>query len=368
MENWEYLNKYLKQCKAEGLRPKTIKMSEHILKHFLSWYGDKSLNDLTDDDIYNYLDFLDSYTYKRKGLKCCYSEATKQHNRIIIRKFVTSFNPNLGKIIKIKTIKNDKLPESLFTPDEIEKLINACQSERDRAMISTFYESGARKGELLSVKLKHVTFDEYGCIMNIPKGKTGSRRIRLVYSASFLRQWIECHPLKDNREALLFCSLHSPFNAISDAGMFLQLRTLGGKAGIPADKLYWHNFRHTRATELAQKLTEAQLKEYLGWVQSSQMSSVYVHLSGKNIDGAILKMHGIEIKEEEKIKVNRCPRCKEINPDLVLYCGKCGLPLKDEVKAQIEADKAEIDLAIMEAIMINPEILEEIKNRIKHIQ
>jgi hypothetical protein len=40
------------------------------------------------------------------------------------------------------------------------------------------------------------------------------------------------------------------------------------------------------------------MKEHLGWVQGSNMPQIYVHLSGKQIDNAILKIHGI-IKEED---------------------------------------------------------------------
>lgn len=47
-----------------------------------------------------------------------------------------------------------------------------------------------------------------------------------------------------------------------------------------------HIFRHSRATLLAQHLTEAQLKQVFGWTQSSKMASVYVHLSGRDNDDA----------------------------------------------------------------------------------
>ena len=36
--------------------------------------------------------------------------------------------------------------------------------------------------------------------------------------------------------------------------------------------------------------TEAQMKEHFGWVPGSYMPSTYVHLSGKDVDGAILKV------------------------------------------------------------------------------
>jgi len=35
------------------------------------------------------------------------------------------------------------------------------------------------------------------------------------------------------------------------------------------------------------------MKEYLGWVQSSDMASVYVHMSGRDVDKALLTLHGI---------------------------------------------------------------------------
>jgi site-specific recombinase XerD len=71
------------------------------------------------------------------------------------------------------------------------------------------------------------------------------------------------------------------------------------KAGLNK-RVYTHLLRHTRATELASILTEAQMKELLGWTQSSDMPSVYVHLSGRDVDSAFLKAHGIIPSSEEK--------------------------------------------------------------------
>lgn len=49
-------------------------------------------------------------------------------------------------------------------------------------------------------------------------------------------------------------------------------------------------------------LTEAQMNVYFGWVQGSDMPGVYVHLSGRDVDDAILKANGIINK--------RCFSCK----------------------------------------------------------
>jgi integrase/recombinase XerD len=44
---------------------------------------------------------------------------------------------------------------------------------------------------------------------------------------------------------------------------------------------------------MANYLTEAQMNVYFGWAQGSDTPGVYVHLSGRDVDDAILKANGI---------------------------------------------------------------------------
>jgi hypothetical protein len=78
-------------------------------------------------------------------------------------------------------------------------------------------------------------------------------------------------------------------------------------------------------------LSEAQMKEFFGWTQSSNMASVYVHLSGRDVDSALLKTYGIKTyngeEEQEKFRTKKCMRCEEVNPPTNSYCSKCSLPL-----------------------------------------
>jgi len=100
-----------------------------------------------------------------------------------------------------------------------------------------------------------------------------------------------------------------------------------------------HAFRHSRATFLANNLTEAQMKEYFGWVQSSGMAAVYVHLSGRDVDNAILKLHGLaETHDNEDVpKVKNCARCRERNSPVSKFCCGCGSPL--DIQTTIELDE-----------------------------
>ncbi|MCK4634960.1 MAG: zinc ribbon domain-containing protein, partial [Candidatus Aenigmarchaeota archaeon] len=69
------------------------------------------------------------------------------------------------------------------------------------------------------------------------------------------------------------------------------------------------------------------------------MPSTYVHLSGRDLDDAILRMNGIkkekEIEEKDFVPKN-CQRCKEVNPPTAKFCKRCGLPMNQETIVQFE--------------------------------
>lgn len=369
MQNSEYVIKYLRKCRTDGLSKRTISLAIETLDKFIKWCesNNRQLDSFSDDDIYDYIDYLDNYTFMNKGIKKHLAENTKCKEKLQVRKFLNFIKLDLGSTIKIKNAKNNKLPDSIFSKEEVQQLIDVCQNERDRCLIAVFYESGARKGELLALRIKHIVFDQFGAVVNITEGKTGSRRIRLVWASSYLHNWIDTHPLKNNRDAYLFCSLRTPFNVITKGGLFAELKVLARRAGIPEEKAFPHNFRHSRATHLSEHLTEAQLKEFLGWTKNSNMTSVYIHLAGRDIDNAILKMNKIETDETKKdiFSVGRCPRCKEINPENSIYCGKCGLPLKETEAKILERVSTDANIEMLKAAMSDPEFQSELVELLK---
>jgi len=49
---------------------------------------------------------------------------------------------------------NSKTPEQILTKQEIELMASKVNSIRDKAFVSTLYESGYRIGEFLNIRLK----------------------------------------------------------------------------------------------------------------------------------------------------------------------------------------------------------------------
>lgn len=108
------------------------------------------------------------------------------------------------------------------------------------------------------------------------------------------------------------------------------------------------------------------MKEYLGWTRDSNMASVYVHLSGRDVDNAILRLNGlstIEKKENELLKVKNCARCKERNSPLSEFCSRCGSPL--DVRTAIELDeKRRTGDEVISMLVKDPKVQEIIINSI----
>jgi hypothetical protein len=123
-----------------------------------------------------------------------------------------------------------------------------------------------------------------------------------------------------------------------------------------------HNFRHSRATHLAQHLTEAQMNEFFGWVQGSDMPSTYVHLSGRDMDRALLKINNVvpdsEAQRETEFTSRRCPRCDLDNPPANMFCSRCGMVLDEREARQMMVEQAERSRAdgILDDLLRDPEV------------
>ncbi len=184
------------------------------------------------------------------------------------------------------------------------------------------------------------------------------RKIVLVTSIPYLSNWVSHHPRGGNPDAPMWVSVGTLNHAREICYNTLRkiLAQAAEKCGVKK-RVNPHTFRHSRATFLANRLTESQLKKYFGWTQSSRMAAVYVHLSGRDVDSAILEMHGLKQKEagraDKELEPVQCPRCKVPNEPEVEICTNCGMPLT--IKAAAEAEQKEEQFMRL----MDPEVVEK---------
>lgn len=363
-ESKQKILEFYKECVVRGYSKARIVKYLDTLERIARDLG-KPLMQAKKEDIVNLVAKIEQRNY---------SEWTKHDYKVILRVFYRwlreSEYPEEVSWIKIKGSNNSKLPEELLTVEEVNKLIASADHLRDKAFISTLYESGCRIGELLCLQIKHVQFDNLGAVLLV-NGKTGQRRVRVIASAPRLYQWVENHPLKKDSNAPLWITIgtNSRYKVWNYGTAKEVIKKIAKKARI-RKRVYPHLFRHSRATHLANHLTEAQMKQYFGWAQSSKMASVYVHLSGRDVDNALLKLNGIQIddkKEEEQFKVVVCPRCKAKNSPDAKFCFHCGMCLDTKNAVGIDQLREKAD-KLMNELVKNPKVLNvliEVLERIK---
>lgn len=239
-------------------------------------------------------------------------------------------------------------PDHLYTHEEIKSILMACSNTQDRALIETLYETAARSSELLSMDINSIVFADEGVVAIIKKSKTQERALPIQECVPSLRQWLNVHPLNEDKRSALWISHLKPFARLGVAGLLNRVKTLLDRSGVsprdnPTKRGIVKLFRHTRLTELSRRgISEPTLRAYAGWTDGSLMSKVYVHLSGKDMSDEILtKIHGIPISKvklpEQLLKSRECKRCHNMNSSTAVRCSECDMLLvQDEIETLVD--------------------------------
>ncbi len=286
----------------------------------------RAFDALTQQDLRTYLENV-----AKRG---DYSDWTKQDYRQLVRKFFGWLrDPGFVDWVRLGKVWSRVNVNDLLTEEELQSIREMCHNPRDRALVETAYETAFRPHELLSLKKSSVIFDQYGASIYLEKGKTGPRRVRVINATPLLANWISNHPLKDEGAPLwVDVSSDTTHRPLQWIGLSEFVKRTAKRAGV-VKRVNPYIFRHTRLTHLSKILTEAVLCEFAGWVQGSEMPRNYVHLSGRDVDEAVLRAYGL-IKSGESLKPEvprKCIRCTTLNPHDAEICYRCGFALNERV-------------------------------------
>ena len=358
-ENKKLIKAFVHQLIARGVSKFRVLRYIQTLRVIHRWKN-KPFKEWTEQDLEDIL-----FEIEKEGYKPHTINEFKKGLRMFFRWLHGENWPGL-KVLRGE--KKDKRKPDVLTEEEVSRMIEAAVNERDRAIIAVGYEAGLRIGELASLTWGNVIWTEWGAKIKV-HGKTGERVIPIVMAASYLKEWMIVHPAYDVKSgeidpnALVFVRTSG-----KDAGkpmsyqMFAKvIKKAAAKEGIKK-RVYPHILRHTRATVLANHLTEQQMNVFFGWVQGSDMPAVYVHLSGRDIERAVKSIYGLEDEEEDKtLKPIKCPRCGEMNVPHAKFCHKCGLLLDEKERLKIQLEEAKMMPELMAQIIESPELREKFK-------
>ncbi len=347
-------------------------------KALLSWdrYTNIPITELSKDSLFTWYKEaainLSPVTIEKYGALCRIMYAYVLEQTGLSSRKAKAEAADLFDVIPFKDLRKrakqtENLRDMLVTPHEFQTLMKIARSQRMKALLSLTYETGCRKAEIFSIRLKDIHLHEQYWTVLI-EGKTGTRRIPIIASVPYLRAWLQIHPDRENENQALFVTTHKGGVQPMSPGSFnTGLHLLCDRAGIR--RLHPHQLRHTRLTELAEDgLGDTQLRSFAGWTPASNMPNRYIHLSGAGHVNAVLEAGGIEVEQETKestpiIELARCPNCdKPIDPDWI-QCPSCQFILNNKLGVkqhnELESMKAEL-----EELKSNRTNIDELKKQI----
>jgi len=252
-----------------------------------------------------------------------------------------AFKPMPIKDLRRRARKQNVLRDKIVSNGEFQLLLEAASHPRQKALLAVLHETGCRKGEVLSLRLRdikeHETPDhKIYWELNVV-GKTGERTLTIVRSVPYLMDWLNAHPDRRPEQYIFATRFKGRVGKMSEDSVNTMFSSLCKKAGTR--HIHPHMLRHTRLTLWAGNpgISEAQLKNMAGWTQSTKMLERYIHLSGRNHVAALLKSQGLEVKAEARekpepfIELSECPKCRrDVAPGQV-FCPYCGFILDGEM-------------------------------------
>ena len=155
--------------------------------------------------------------------------------------------------------------------NDITNILKLIDNDDYRIFTMFLYDTACRPSEAFSITLSDIKeYEKYIEFKVI--GKTGERIIYSTIFQKYIKQYIKKQKEQHNKFL---------FNISYDYYTRKLLKKIQKILGL--NKLYPYLFRHSRITDLANSLTEQQMKKLFGWSPSSSMLDYYIKKEGVKI-------------------------------------------------------------------------------------
>ena len=238
------VSKYLKVRKSEGYAPTTLDGYKLHLNRLTRHLGDPDIHDIGVADLREYMATLDHLKLS--------SQAT------IIRGYRAFFKwlytEEYLERDPAARLREPKLPERIpkaLTMDELERLRDACRSERERAMVEVLFSTGARLSEFVGMNKADIDWQRKALAII---GK-GNRQREVYLGAKAMLRLKRYLSTRGDRNPALFVTTPRYFNGedraaprrLSTSAVGSEMKRIARRAGL-GDKVTPHVIRHTFAT------------------------------------------------------------------------------------------------------------------------
>ena len=293
---------------------------------------------------------------------------TKELNKTKFKKFLKFKKlEKLADHIKISSSyfkKPIKTADDVLSEDEINKVRNSQNSNRDLAIFELFLTTGIRREELASLKTQSIQILKDEIKVKVPPKKTKERTISIIpypnnpiafYPKHFVAYYNN-HPFKNENNKPLFYSgdFRRPGMEFEVHAINQIIHKIGKKAGV-TKKITPHILRHTSATYDGYHLPEQSLMLKYGW-KTPDMARTYCHMKEEQLNGFLKQKAGLtpQIVEQE----SKCPFCGHINNINAITCINCKRTINKEEMARQQQQQEEREKGMKK-------LIDDLENNIK---
>ena len=255
--------------KSRRYSSSTVDTYADALKIFLTYYKDKAIKDISNDDI---------IAFNNKHILANNFSASYQNQ--VVNALKLYFKELQNTILNVELIHRPKKPKLLpnvLSKEEVKLILNAHSNIKHKAMLSLIYSCGLRCSELLNLKPEHIDSKRNLVIIKQAKG----RKDRIAPLSSKIVEMLREYFVAYKPSVYLFegQTKGQPYDARS---LQLVLKQSLIKTNIKKPvSLHW--LRHSFATHLLENGTDLRyIQEILGH-SSSKTTEIYTHVSNKNI-------------------------------------------------------------------------------------
>lgn len=253
----------------------------HAVKRLITLIN-KPLDAMEETDISYYLSWYEKKNMIDGGKK---NQASTVNNE---RRFLSAFFTWMRKekliadnpVEVTEPLKVVWKPIDYFKPDEIAKLRDACQDERERALFEVLRSTGARIGEIAEIELSQIDWPT-GDVMIISEK---SDRYRTLYLDDDARHYLKKYlSSRTDSSPYMFTKLRAPYGKMTTDGLRNVFKRIGDGAGVEC-RVYPHKMRKTLGMNLKNKGVDiGDIQEIMGHADPSTTVTFYAQSTPKTL-------------------------------------------------------------------------------------
>ena len=265
-----YINKIEDVGKLRNLKPKTITLYQKNVSRFLN-YIKKNPEELTCEDARNYLLHLQGKGNKASTLNNNNGSLVFFYKRVLGKLWDDNLVP--------RAINDYAVPEVLSFND-VEKLLNATEDLKYKAIFAIMYSSGLRISEVLHLHYEDIS--RKNMQIYIRDSKTHTARYALLSKRALdilTEYWFTC----GRPTGILFPNRWTG-EYLTTSGPRLVFKKSLKIAGLP-HSIRMHSLRHSYATHLLEDGVDIRYIQTLLGHRSPKSTEIYLHVSNKALLG-----------------------------------------------------------------------------------